>query len=142
VTATHHEKTTGDPLAGIADRMREEAAAIRQAFAELDAERHEAWEHHAAEVRESLAEMQRDLDEARERLAEQRRQDRAEMRDELDALLVALHGRYDDLWVQLRLVEMDTSDRVQAVREEGERILARGRTAAARARDRLRELAP
>jgi SMC interacting uncharacterized protein involved in chromosome segregation len=137
--ATERDQTE---LRTIADRLRDESRAVQNEFAKLNSERDEAFERHAAEVRTALDEMQADLDAARDRLAREQAATREQAREDLDEVLATLHGRYDELRLQLRLAEMDASDRVESLRREAGLILDRGRAAVRSARHALGHLLP
>jgi hypothetical protein len=141
-TPTNEHDHPSDELVDITDRLRAESKTVHDEFAQLNGARHEAWERHAAEIRITLDDMQRDLDEARSRLELEHQRTQEEAQDDLDELFATLHGRYDELRLQVRLGAMGASDQVEALREEAGRILDRGRSAVRRARAALRNLVP
>lgn len=132
-----HHSTDAEHVSEITTRMRDEAEAVRAAFGRLRADQDAAWKRYASEVETTLTQMQKDLEDARTRLSAERAATRAEMRDEFDDVFDKVRARFDDLRVQLRLGEMETTDAVGTVRSEALRLLDRGREAVRLARQSL-----
>jgi ElaB/YqjD/DUF883 family membrane-anchored ribosome-binding protein len=135
---TMHPLTEGDDLIMITDRLRIEAKAVHDAFADLAGEAPEEWRQDADRTEMLLAQMQEDLDRVRNRLLVEKARPPAVAHDDLDAALTELHGRYDELRLQLRLGQMAASDQLEQLRRQADHLIDRGRNAVHDAQAALR----
>src|SRR5690242_4504494 len=111
-TSTNHPLTEGDDLLVITDRLRIEAKAVHDAFADLAGEAPDEWREDAERAGALLGEMQDDLDRVRYRLLVEQARRPTEAHDDLASVLTELHGRYDEVRVRLRLGQMQASDQM------------------------------
>jgi hypothetical protein len=137
-TPTSHPLTEGDDLLMITDRLRIEAKAVHDAFADLAGEAPDEWRHDAERAGTLLGQMQDDLDRVRYRLLVEQARRPTEAHDDLASVLSELHGRYDELRLQLRLGQMAASDQVERLRREADHLIDRGRNAVRDAQAALR----
>ena len=109
-------------------QLRRDAAEVRAAYRRLRTDENTAWARYVRDVDSTLAKMERDLNEERKALSVERARTQAELSEAVHELLARVHGTLDELQVQRALLQMETRDRINQLREPAEHALDRLRT--------------